>query len=98
MKVEIIERRPNELLQREEVLAKIKFEGGTPSRKEVREKLAKALGKSPDALFIRKIENEYGLTEAKVFAMAYYDRRIALMIEPEHIIRRNEGGGEKSEA
>jgi len=98
MKVEIIERRPNELLQREEVLARIRFEGGTPPRSKVREELAKALGKSPDSLFIRKIETEYGMTEAKVFAMAYYDRRIALTIEPEHIIKRNEGGGEKSEA
>ncbi len=91
MELEIIRRRENPLLQREEVVARVRFEGGTPSRKEIREALAKELGKPVGNLFIRRIITEYGKEEAKVVAMAYNSRAFALLIEPDHIIKRNEG-------
>ncbi len=94
MELEIVRRRENPLLQREEVIARVRFEGGTPSRKEIREALAKELGKPVGNLFIRRIITEYGKEEAEVVAMAYNSRAFALLIEPDHIIKRNEGEGE----
>ncbi len=94
MELEIIRRRENPLLQREEVIARVRFEGGTPSRKEIRESLAKELGKPVGNLFIRRIITEYGKEEAEVVAMAYSSRGFALLMEPDHIIKRNEGEGE----
>lgn len=91
MEFEIIKRRENQLLQREEILAKVRFKGGTPSRREIRDALAKELGKPSGNLFIRKIVTEYGKEEAEVIAMVYNSRAFALLLEPDHIIKRNEG-------
>ncbi|RLG47926.1 MAG: 30S ribosomal protein S24e [Thermoproteota archaeon] len=90
LKVEILERRRNPLLSREEVRARLIFDGGTPSRVEVREALARVLGRDVGVVFVRRILTEYGKTEARVLAMVYDRREEALKIEPEHIIRRNE--------
>mgnify|MGYP000047007094 FL=1 len=91
MELTVLERRHNPLLRREEVRALISFEGGTPTRKEVREALAKALGKDVSVVFVRRILTEYGARRAKVLAMVYEDRDYALKIEPEHVVRKNEG-------
>lgn len=92
MELEIIKRRENPLLQREEIVAKVRFEGGTPPRRGIREALAKELDKPIGNVFIRRIETEYGKEEAEVIAMVYNKRAFALLIEPDHIIRRDEGG------
>ncbi|ACB08083.1 30S ribosomal protein S24e [Candidatus Korarchaeum cryptofilum] len=92
MELELVKRRENPLLQREEVVARIRFKGGTPSRREIREILARQLGKAPSNVFIRRISTDYGKEEATIMAMVYHSRAMALMIEPKHIVRRNEGG------
>lgn len=91
MELELVKRRENPLLKRDELIFRVRFKGGTPSRKEIRELIAKYLGKSPANIFIRRISTEYGKEEALILAMAYHSRAIALMIEPKHLIRRNEG-------
>ncbi|HDI73519.1 MAG TPA: 30S ribosomal protein S24e [Candidatus Korarchaeota archaeon] len=96
MELEVIKRRENPLLQREEIIARVRFRGGTPSRKEIREAIAKEIGKPIGNLFIRRIVTEYGKEEVKVHAMAYNSRAFALLIEPDHIIKRNEGEGVSS--
>ncbi len=95
MELEITKRRDNPLLQREEIVAIVRFKGGTPTRKEIREAIAKEIGKPIGNLFIRKIVNEYGKEEAKIYVMAYNSRAFALMIEPDYIIKRNEEEKEK---
>ena len=93
MELKIEERRRNPLLRREEIRATVSFEGGTPTRREVREALARALGKDVGVVFVRRVLTEYGARRARVLAMAYDDRDYALQIEPEHVIRKNEGAG-----
>ncbi len=95
MELEITKRKDNPLLQREEIVAMVRFKGGTPKREEIREAIAKELGKPSGNLFIRKIATEYGKEEAKVYAMAYSSRAFALLIEPDYIIKRNEEKKEK---
>jgi len=92
MEIKIEERRRNPLLRREEIRATVSFEGGTPTRREVREALAKALGRDVRVVFVRRVLTEYGSHRARVLATAYDDRDYALQIEPEHVVRRNEGG------
>lgn len=91
MELELVRKRENPLLNREELVFRVKFKGGTPSRKELRELIARHIGKAPSNVFIRKIATEYGKEEATVVVMAYNSRAMALMIEPAHIVRRNEG-------
>ncbi len=90
MELEITKRKDNPLLQREEIVATVKFKGGTPTRGEIREAIAREIGKPVGNLFIRKIATEYGKEEAKVYAMAYSSRAFALLIEPDYIVKRNE--------
>lgn len=91
MELELVSRRENSLLKRDELVFRVRFRGGTPSRRELREMIARHLGKSPANIFIRRISTEYGKEEALVFVMAYHSRAMALMMEPKHIIRKNEG-------
>ncbi|MCS7103418.1 MAG: 30S ribosomal protein S24e [Candidatus Korarchaeum sp.] len=93
MELELVRKRENPLLKRDELVFRVRFKGGTPSRKEIREFIARQIGKSPANIFIRKVSTEYGKEEALVIAMAYHSRAMALMIEPKHLIRRNEGEG-----
>ncbi|MEM1519944.1 MAG: 30S ribosomal protein S24e [Candidatus Korarchaeum sp.] len=91
MELELVKKRENPLLKRDELVFRVRFRGGTPSRKEIRELIARQLGKSPANIFIRRISTEYGKEEAIVLAMVYHSRAMALMIEPKHLVRRNEG-------
>lgn len=88
--LEIIERRRNPLLFREELLLRLRFQGATPSRKEVREAVAKFLGIKADRVIVRNILQDYGMTEAKVLVMVYDSPERAREIEPKHIIARHE--------
>ncbi|MGQ9720844.1 MAG: 30S ribosomal protein S24e [Candidatus Jordarchaeum sp.] len=100
MEVSIISRKENPLLEREELIFLINHESqGTPSREEIRNKLAAILDVDTDKLFIKKIESEYGSTRSKGVARIYKSKERALLVEPHHIVKRNIGetveGGKK---
>ena len=90
--MEVLERRRNPLLSREELLVRLVFDGATPSRMEVRKEVSKLLGVPEERVIIRRIKQEYGMTEAKALVMIYDTPEDALKIEPEHIIRRHMAG------
>ncbi|MEM3851815.1 MAG: hypothetical protein QXP70_02320, partial [Methanomassiliicoccales archaeon] len=60
----------------------------TPSRKEVREGLAKQLG-SKELLIIRRMHSIYGRNETTVEARLYPEKKQAEIIETHHILVRN---------
>ncbi len=88
--LEIIGRRKNPLLFREEITFKFRFQGPTPSRKEVKDAVVNFLGVEEDRVVIRKISQDYGMTEAKVLVMVYDSPEKVKEIEPKHIIARHE--------
>ena len=88
--IEIVERKKNPLLFREEIILKFRFQGPTPSRKEVREAVVNFLGVNEDRVVIRKISQDYGMTEVSVLVMLYDTPEKAREIEPKHIIARHE--------
>ncbi len=92
-----MEKKENKLLNRIELVAELKFESGTPTRKEVRSLIASLLKKPENLVFVRKISTKYGRREAVVRVNVYNSREEALQIEPEHIVKRNEGESEKKE-
>ncbi len=90
MEVEIVSRSKNPFFDREEVVFIVKHEReGTPSRVEVRRKLAALLNVSLDQVFLRKLETEYGIGWSRGAARVYSSKDAALRIEPKHIIKRN---------
>ena len=103
MKVEITKERENQLVRRKEVFFRLSHEeeGISPSRKEARNALIKALKCSPNLLVIDKMGTEFGKRETVGYAKVYESEERLKEIEREHIIERNFGGsvsGEEQES
>ncbi len=89
MEAEVVERRENPLLAREEVLLKIRAQQ-TPSRKEVRELVVAKLGASPESVIVKKIWGLSGSREFNAEVFIYKDLEVMRTIEPEYVLKRNE--------
>ncbi|AFA38780.1 Ribosomal protein S24E [Pyrobaculum oguniense TE7] len=84
--------RENKLLARREVLVEISHQKApTPTRKDVREWVAKQLGVDVSSVFIRKIKTEYGIGKSVAEVHVYSDGKMARIIEPLYIHARNLG-------
>jgi len=95
MEIEIVSRKENKVLDREELYFKIKYEGKTPSRKKVRDNLKNMVGGK--VVIIEYIKPVYGTPEADGYARIYQSEKKAREVEAKHIIDRNlKGGGEKA--
>lgn len=72
MPLEILEKRvkENPLMHRIEIELIISFKS-MPSRKEIREAIAKLLNRNLDLIIIKKIKTNFGLNKARVFAFLY---------------------------
>ncbi len=71
MKLEIISKKENPLLERTEVVAKLSDYKTTPSNIQVGEEVAKAMKSDKEKVFILKIGQSYGNTQARVEAQVY---------------------------
>jgi ribosomal protein S24E len=91
MKVEIVSKEENPLLKRKEVTFRIEHhkEGGTPTRKEVKEQLANLLKIDQELVYLKNVKTKTGTTVAVGEANAYESIEQANLIEPKYIIARN---------
>jgi small subunit ribosomal protein S24e len=98
VKIEIVNNQRNELLKRNEVKFRILHEGsGTPSRVEVRQKLAASLDVNEERIYINKFETETGSMRAIGEANVYDSAEQAKLTEPKYIILRSSPKTEKKE-
>ena len=98
MKTEIVNNQRNELLKRNEVKFSIYHEeGGTPSRVDVKQKLAASLDVNEERIYISKYGTKTGSMTAVGEANVYDSVEQAKMIEPKYIILRNSPKTEKKE-
>jgi small subunit ribosomal protein S24e len=98
VKIEIVNNQRNELLKRNEVKFRILHEeSGTPSRIEVRQKLAASLDANEERIYINKFETETGSMTAIGEANVYDSSEQAKLIEPKYIILGNSPKAEKKE-
>lgn len=100
MELKILSKKENLLLKRVEVKFQVVHNqtGCTPSRMEIKEAIAKELGKDSDLVFIKKVETKAGTKTAMGTAHVYDSMDQARRIEPEHIIKRNIPEKQKKEA
>lgn len=91
MMLKILSKKENLLLKRVEVKFQVVHNqtGCTPSRLEIKEAIARELGRDPDLVFIRKMETKTGTQMAMGTAHVYENMDQARRIEPKHIIKRN---------
>lgn len=86
-----IKDRENPLLDRKEyIFAVIHDAQPTPSRKRLREELAKLLGVEKDLVVVRRIKTDFGTNISKMEVHVYSDKNKMLEIEPRYILKRNE--------
>ncbi len=101
MEIEITKERENRLLHRTEIEGIVKFESGTPTRKDIIKYIAAKKNIPEKLVVVSKIDQEYGGRSAKVEIRIYESESKMKSIEPEYMIKRQEKGlkeAEKEEA
>jgi small subunit ribosomal protein S24e len=91
MEMKIISKTENELLERIEIKAEAKFDGSTPSRKQLAEELAKKLSAKPELLSITEVKQLFGTKHLELKANLYKSEDSMKKVEPEYIRARTEG-------
>lgn len=89
MEAEIIERKDNPLLSREELVLKIRS-NVTPSRKEVKDYVVASMNTDPKLTVVKKIWGKSGSHEFFAEIFIYKDDTVMKTVEPEFILKRNE--------
>jgi small subunit ribosomal protein S24e len=97
MDIRILKDKKNALLNRRELDFIVKYEGSTPSRSDIRNKLAAMLNAPLELLVIQRIKTEYGMQEGKGYAKLYDNTDRMKEVELEHILKRNAIPGTETE-
>jgi small subunit ribosomal protein S24e len=97
MEIKVLEEKSNPLLQRREVHFSVSQNLGTPSRQEIKDKLAAYLNSKPELVIIERMKQEFGKRETKGYAKIYESLDRLKNVETEHIIKRNEKPEKKEE-
>jgi len=99
MEVKITEEQKNILLKRKEILFEVDHSQtrGTPSRLDIRNKLAEILKTKPELVYVKRVETKTGTMKARGEANAYESVEQAKLVEPEYIVARNMPAEEKKE-
>ncbi|MEX2721688.1 MAG: 30S ribosomal protein S24e [Candidatus Wukongarchaeota archaeon] len=91
MEIEVIKDKKNPLLYRQEISFIIHHaEEATPSRYDVRKKIAAKFNTDIERTYIRSILSEYGSATSKGEASIYDTPELGEKIEEEHIRKRNQ--------
>lgn len=100
MEVKITEEQQNILLKRKEILFEVEHSQtkGTPSRLEIRNKLAEMLKTKPELVYVKRVETKTGTMKAKGEANAYESVEQAKLVEPKYIVTRNMPAEKKEKA
>lgn len=100
MEVKVTQEQQNILLKRREILFEVEHSQtkGTPSRLEIRNKLAETLKTKPELVYVKRVETKTGTMKAKGEANAYESVEQAKLLEPEYIVTRNTPPEKKEKA
>jgi ribosomal protein S24E len=88
LKLILTSTKTNPLFKRREVEFKVE-EPSTPSRSSVRIELAVALRVELNQVYVREMKTKSGTRTTVGVAHVYEDPKMALKVEPKHIIERN---------
>jgi small subunit ribosomal protein S24e len=89
MDINITEDKNNALLNRRELKFDATFEGSTPSRIDVKSKIAAMLNVPLELVILQKFENSYGMSAANGYAKIYEDADRMKIVEKEYVLKRN---------
>ena len=90
MEFEIISDVRNEVLNRRELVFTLTFDGPTPSRKSIQEKLAAILNKNENLLVLDSLKTRFGKMEVAGRARVYDDEESKKSTERDYRLKRGE--------
>ncbi len=90
MNLDIIEEKPNKILHRTEIKARVTFDSATPSREEVIKLIAAKKNVPENLVIVREINQKFGQRSADVEIMIYESRHVLEEIESKYRIKRQE--------
>jgi small subunit ribosomal protein S24e len=88
MDLHVMEKKRNELLRRNEVVAK-GSDKTIPSKDTIKQKLGALLDAKSDCLVIQKVDTRYGDQNYTVYAKLYDTSDQMKKVEQKHILKRN---------
>lgn len=89
MDIKVLEEKKNPLLQRREVKFSVSHNLGTPSRDEIKAKIAAYLNSKPELVIVDHMKSEFGKRETRGYAKIYETEERLKGTETAHIIARN---------
>ncbi|MEZ5335472.1 MAG: 30S ribosomal protein S24e [Methanolobus sp.] len=89
MDIKIIKDKNNALLNRRELNLTVTFDGATPSRNDVKDKLAAMLTVPLELVIVQNMENEFGKQEIKAYVKIYEDEARMKQVEEAYVLERN---------
>ncbi len=99
MELNIADKKEQKLLSRLEVKGKITFSGGaTPSSDQVKEAIAKNLGKDAKLIVVKNIYTDYGSASADIMVYVYDDEKKMKELEETNKKSKDKKEGEDEEA
>ena len=102
MDMTLLKERDTPLLSRKRCTLEVHFKGATPSRKQIRDEIAKKLKSDPELTVVKHIYTRHGVEKAKVIANIYTKKEDMLRFEDKgmlekHSDKKEEKGEAKAE-
>jgi ribosomal protein S24E len=82
MDIKITEQKKVPLYSREEITARISFQGPTPRKEKILQKIAAELKADENLIQIEKVENDFGFSGAKISAFLYESEEMKKSFSP----------------
>ena len=82
MDLKILSKKEEPLLSRTIVEAEVSFDKATPSKSEIKNALAKSLGKDEKLIVVKGLYSGYGVRKAKNVSYVYENEDVMKSIEP----------------
>jgi small subunit ribosomal protein S24e len=98
MEIKVLEEKNNPLLQRREIKFSVSHNQGTPSRTEIKNKIAAYLNSKSELVIIERMRSQFGKRETRGYAKIYETVERMKSVEAEHIVLRNEKKPEVADA
>jgi len=89
LEIEIIEKKTNPLLKRQEIWFDVHHEGATPSREDVKNKLAAMLNTKPELTVVERMRSEFGRRITRGYAKLYKSKKQLDDVERAYIVQRH---------
>lgn len=82
MELKIIDKKEQPLLSRTEIVAEAVFDAATPSKQDIKSKIASLVKSNENLVVVRHIYTEFGAKKAKILAYSYINDAELKKIEP----------------